>query len=109
MVKIGFLEQMNQLNSELRSSQEFCQIMTQWVSTTFSVNLQHYTKIPELRQILHQVSYKLEKEYVKKTFIENSVVSTSLAQETMSLKLSSENTESLFTKKRMETTGNKSF
>ena len=49
MVKIGFLEQMNQLNSELRASQEFCQILTQWVSSTFKVNLQHYTKIPELR------------------------------------------------------------
>ena len=83
--------------------------MTQWVSNTFSVNLQHYVKIPELRTILSQVSTKIEKEYVKKTFVENSMGSTSLAQETMSLKLSSENTETMFTKKRSDVTEGKSY
>ena len=81
--------------------------MTQWVSATFNVNLQHYVKIPELRTILNKVSTRLEKEYVKKTFVENSMGSTSLAQETISLKLSSENTETLFAKNRSEVAGNK--
>ena len=71
MVKIGFLEQMNQLNSELRISQEANQILTQWVSSSFQVDLQRYMKIPEMRQILNKASAKLATEYVKKTFVEH--------------------------------------
>ena len=64
-------------------------------------------KIPLLREILDKVSSKLKEEGSKRPFAESSVGSTSLAQETMSLRLSSEN--NLFAKKNIEANENKSF
>ena len=39
MIKLGFMEQMTNINSEMRQTQEYSQVITRWISDTFDVKL----------------------------------------------------------------------
>ena len=75
------------MNAEIRSSEECRETIAQWISSTFNVNLTVHMKMPEIRQELKIAESKLAREYVKKTFIESSVGSSSFLQEQKSISL----------------------
>ena len=55
MIKLGFMEQMTNINSEMRQTQEYSQVITRWISDTFDVKLLRTMQIQELKQILEQI------------------------------------------------------
>ena len=63
MIKIGFVEQMTNANSEMRQTQEYSQVITRWVSDTFNVKLLRTMQIAELKQVLDSIdlTYVLNK------------------------------------------------
>ena len=75
-------------------------MLTNWIAIQFKVDLQQNAKISELKAALDQAAVKFEKEYIKRSLLPEISIedNSSIAVDTISIKVQSENADNFLRK-----------